>query len=291
MDTSPKTVREYIARAKFHTQRQDLLKSMKALTHALDLLAASQIVGRERIEISILLEEAVRLLMEQDMMKRSVPGGLAYVKGKEREISAMLKRLCTALESVFERRRLEERRKGLADLDEMMILAQAQLNAKEPLEARRLFRRAMEQFGEEEGLLVDIGNRLMLAGLPAEATEYFQKSIEVAPGDIRGFALLAQCLEALGDTDKAEELMKTMLRRFGPDEALLVRVGRAALAHRNWDEALVCVQAALKLNPNNKDAHKIGAEASTRVFGDPKGYLDPGAKRDAAASKTIHVDF
>ncbi len=294
MDTSPKTVREYIARAKFHTQKQDLLKSMKALAHALDLLAASQIFGRERIEIGILLDEAVRLLMEQDMMKRFLPNGLGYTKGKERELSHTLKRLAAALEEALAKRRIEERRKGLMELDELMLSAQAELDKKEPLEARRLFRKAMEQYGEEHGLLVDIGTRLMLAGLPAEACEYFQKSIEVAPGDVRAFMLLSQCLEGLGEVEKAEELLKTILRRFGPDEAILMRLGKAALARRKWDEALVCVQATLKVNPQNQEAHKVGAEVGTRLFGDAKAYLLDNPKRAAKASttsKTITVDF
>lgn len=291
MDASPKTVREYIARAKFHLQRNDILKTLKALAHALDLLAASQIFGRERIEIGVLLDEGVRLLMEQDMMKRSVPGGLAYVKGKEKDLSATLKRLAAALEEALNKLRTEERRKGLMELDELILGAQEQLDKKEPLEARRLFRKAVEQFGEEPGLYVDIGNRLMLAGLPNEATEYFQKSIETSQNDMRAYILLTQCMEALGETDKAEDLMRATLRRFGPNEAILVRLGKAALARRNWDEAMACARGALELNPSNQEAQRFGSEASTRIFGDPKGFLEPEAKRSEAAGKEIKLDF
>ncbi len=291
MDASPKTVREYIARAKFHLQRNDILKTLKALAHALDLLAVSQIFGRERIEIGVLLDEGVRLLMEQDMMKRSVPGGLAYVKGKEKDLSATLKRLAAALEEALNKLRTEERRKGLMELDELILGAQEQLDKKEPLEARRLFRKAVEQFGEEPGLYVDIGNRLMLAGLPNEATEYFQKSIETSQNDMRAYILLTQCMEALGETDKAEDLMRATLRRFGPNEAILVRLGKAALARRNWDEAMACARGALELNPSNQEAQRFGSEASTRIFGDPKGFLEPEAKRSEAAGKEIKLDF
>jgi pentatricopeptide repeat protein len=292
MDTSPKTVREHIARSKFCTQRQDILRSLKELATALDLLAASQIFGRERIDIGILMEEAVRLLMEQDMMKRSVPGGLSYVKGKEKELSAMLKRLAAVLEGVLAKRRVEERRRALLELDELMIAAQAELGKKEPLEARKLFRKAMEQFGEEQGLLIDIGTRLLLAGLPAEATEYFQKGMEAEPNDPRSYNMLIQCLEAMGDLDKAEDLMKATLRRFGPNEGLLVRVGRGALARRNWDEALNAVAVALKINPNNQEAHKIASEASTRVYGSPTGYLSTDSKpASKAPSKEIKIDI
>ncbi|MDO9632159.1 MAG: hypothetical protein Q7I92_09705, partial [Humidesulfovibrio sp.] len=76
MDTSPKNVREHIARSKFFLQRKDLLRSLKSLGLALELLGAGQIFGRERIEIDILMEEAVRMVMEQEALKAAFPGGL-----------------------------------------------------------------------------------------------------------------------------------------------------------------------------------------------------------------------
>ena len=93
MDASPKSVREHIARSKFYLQRKDVLRSLRALSLALGALVGAQIVGRERIEIGILMEEAVRLLMEQDVLKRAVPGGLTYKKGQERELAAQLTRM------------------------------------------------------------------------------------------------------------------------------------------------------------------------------------------------------
>ncbi len=299
MDASPKAVREHISRTKFYTQRGDILRAMRALAQSMGLLATGKIVGRERIEIGIFLEEAVRLLADQDMMKRLLPGGLKYAKGKEREVAVQLTRMADALEEAMRKRRVEERRKRLVELDEIILGAQDQLREKAPLEARRLFRKAMEQFGEEPGLPVDIGTRLFMAGLAQESMEYFQKGMELNPGDPRPYNYLSQCHEILGEADKAEEMIRTTLRRFGPNEGLYVRLGKAALARRNWDEALNCAQGALAINPINDEAHRIGAEASTRVYGNPKGYLrseakEPGAAQprpQAAPAKEIKLDF
>lgn len=299
MDASPKSVREHIARAKFCTQRGDLLKAMRALAHAMELLATGKVVGRERIEIGVFLDEAVRLLADLDMMKRLLPGGLKYAKGKEREVAAQLNRMAGALEEAMRKRRVEERRKRLGELDELILGAQEELRNKAPLEARRLFRKALESFPDEPGLPVDIGTRLFMAGLVSESMEYFQKGMELNPNDPRSYNYLSQCHEALGDADKAEEMIRSILRRFGPNEGLYVRLGKAALARRNWDEALNCAQGALALNPGNQEAHRIGGEASTRVFGDPKGYLKTGdkgasgsqAKPQGQPSKEIKVDF
>ena len=290
MDASPKSVREHIARSKFYLQRKDVLRSLRALSLALGALVGAQIVGRERIEIGILMEEAVRLLMEQDVLKRAVPGGLTYKKGHERELAAQFTRMADVLESLMEKARHEERRKRLAELDGLILSGQAELDKKEPLEARKYFRRAVELYGEEPGLFVDVGTRLMLAGLPGEAAEYFQKSIEAAPTDARAYGMLAQCQEALGDEPKAEETLKATLRRFGPDEALLARLARSALARRAWNEALDHAMGALAINPNNRDGLRCAETASTHIYGDPKGYLNPDEHKKSAG-KTVELNF
>lgn len=276
MEASPKNVREYIARSKFYLQRKDVLRSLRALAQGLDLLTGSQIFGRERIEISILMEEAVRLLGEHEAIKRAVPGGLSYKKGQERELSNSLKRMADILESLLGKAEVEARRKRLAELDELVLAGQAELDKKQPLEARKFFRRAMESYGDEPGLLVDLGNRLMLAGLVAEATEYFLKNIDLAPTDPRAYTFLGQCYDALGDGQKAEEIIKAALRRFGPNEAMLVRLAKGALDRRAWNEALVAAQAALEVNPTSRDALKYAEAASERVYGSAQGYLKGG---------------
>lgn len=272
MDASPKNVREHIARSKFYLQRKDILRSLRALAHSLELLAGSQIFGRERIEISILMEEAVRLMGEQEVIKRAVPAGLSYKKGQERELSSSLTRMADVLETLLGKAEVDARRKRLAELDELVLAGQAELDKKEPLEARKFFRRAMDGFGDEPGLLVDLGKRLMLAGLPAEAMEYFQKSIEAAPTDQRAYEYLAQCLDAAGDTLKAEEILKAALKRFGPSEAPLVRLAKGALERRNWTEALNHAQAALELNPTSRDANRHAEAASQHIYGTPRGF-------------------
>jgi tetratricopeptide (TPR) repeat protein len=273
MDTSPKNVREHIARAKFFLQRKDLLKSLRALGLSLELLASGQIFGRERIEIDVLMEEAVRLVMEQEALKAAFPAGLAHKKGKERELSATLDRVANALEAVLGRARKEERRKQLVELDELVLGGQAALDQSQPLEARKLFRRAVDLCGEEPGLYADIGNRFLLAGLLAEAVEYLQKNIELAPGDMRAYPALAQCFDAQGDSEKAEEVLRAALRRFGPVEAMNLRLAKGSLERRNWAEALANAQEALKLNPMNQEAQRLAAAASQHIYGDPQAYL------------------
>lgn len=280
MDTSPKNVREHIARSKFFLQRKDLLKSLKSLGLALELLGSGQIFGRERIEIDILMEEAVRMIMEQSALKAAFPAGLAHKKGKERELSATFIRVANALELVLGKARKEERRKMLAELDELVLAGQAELDRKQPMEARKHFRRAVELCGDEPGLHADIGNRFLLAGLLAEALEYLQKNIEVAPGDQRAYPALAQCYDSLGEPDKAEEVLHAALRRFGPIEAMNLRLAKGALERRKWADALANAKEVLKQNPTNQEGQRLAAAASERIYGDPEAYLRENPQAD-----------
>lgn len=271
MDVSPKTVREQIARAKFHLQRGDLLRTLRGLAGALLDLSGAQIFGRDRIEIGVLLEEALRQLAEQDAIKRAMPGGLPYKKGQERELAQCLTRLGDALESVLEKARVEARRRKLAELDELVLSGQEQLAKKEFLEARRIFRRAAEAHGDEPGLYADLGNRFLLAGLPAEAAEFFQRAMEAAPADQRAHFLLVQCHDALGEGLKAEDLAKGALRRFGYNESLHLRLAKGALERREWNEALTNAQAVLDQSPQSAEAGRIAAVANAKVYGEGKG--------------------
>jgi tetratricopeptide (TPR) repeat protein len=181
--------------------------------------------------------------------------------------------------------------KRLAELDELMLGGQAELDQKRPMEARKFFRRAAEVHGEEPGVFFDIGNRLLLAGLWAEAIEYLQKSIEVAPTDGRAYPALAQCHDALGEGEKAEDVLKALLRRFGANESVHVRLAKGAIERRNWDEALLNAQGALKLNPQNQEAHRAAAAASERIYGNPQAYLSADAKPAPGAVKEIKLDL
>lgn len=273
MDVSPKNIREQIARSRYLLQRKDVLRALRVFSSALAALAGAQIFGRERIEIGILLEEAVRSLMEQESLARALPAPLAYKKGQERELAATLGRLADALESVLEKARLDERRRRMAELDELVLAGQAELERKQPLEARKYFRKAAESFADEPGLFTDLGNRLMLAGLTAEAADLFQRAIEAFPADARAYTLLSQCQDALGEGAKAEETVKAALRRFGPSEAGYLRLAKGALERQAWGEALMNAQAALEQNPTGREARSMAEAASTRVYGDAQGYL------------------
>ena len=267
MSASAKTVKEFIARAKSYIQRNDYLRTLKALCQALELLHGSQIFGRERFEVNVVLDEVLRDLSGMKQIKRVFPQGIQYQKGQEKVLWRTLKRMHDKLQAAIEKVQMEKIRGQKMELDEMLIKAQEFLVKKEPLEARKLFRKASEMFPDEKNLPVDIGNRLMMAGLFMEALEYFKRGQEVDASDPRPYQFSMLCYEAVGELGKAEDVLKDTIRRFGGNESLYLRMGKLATQKRNWSEAYDALAQVLQLNPTNQDAHKLLKQVGPRIFG------------------------
>lgn len=289
MSASAKTVKEFIARAKSYIQRNDYLRTLKALCQALELLHGSQIFGRERFEVNVLLDEALRDLSGMKQIKRVFPQGIQYQKGQEKTLWRTLKRMHDKLEAALEKVRMEQIRAQKMDLDEMLIKAQEFLAKKEPLEARKLFRKASEMFPDEKNLPVDIGNRLMMAGLFVEALEYFKRGQEVDTADPRPYQFSILCYEAVGELDKAEDVVKETVRRFGGNESLFLRMGKLATQKRNWSEAYDALAQVLQFNPTNQEALKLMKQVGPRIFGagfDPTQSIPGKAPKGAGGQSS-----
>lgn len=292
-----KDIKENIARAKSYIQRNDYLRTLKCLALALQDLLRSQVFGREKFEIAALLDEALSDLNRMKMIKRLIPDGIRYERGKEKLLHQKFVRLHGTLEAAIKKAKLEQTRKSLMQLDELLIAGQQHLEKGEQLEGRKLFRKASEHFGHVEGINSDIGNRLLMAGLAQEAMDYLQKAVEVDPKDRRAYPLIVRAWELLGELDKAEDVVNDTMRRFGANESLHLKLAQIAMAKRDWSKAHDAAQAVLNINPLHPEANKIVKKVEPRIFAGggsrrptaAKGKAPGGAKK--APGKAIKLDM
>jgi predicted Zn-dependent protease len=295
MSVTAKEIREDIARARAACQKGDLLRCLGCLRDAVDGLVGNKVFGREKFEIEALFVEALRDLNGLRTMQRVMPRGVHYVRGKERELHAKLSHLHSKLKEAIDRARLEKLRKRMLDLDESLLAAQVHLKKKEEMEARKLFRRAADQFAEQPGLLSDIGTRMLMGGLVQEAVEYLRKGLEENSRDERAHSSLIMCYEVLGQMDKVEEAIKNAIRMLGPREDLYIRLGKVALSRRNWSTVLNVAEAVLKKNPLNVEARKLRNQVRPKIYG--KGAAPGAAGANAAKpapakpKKSIKLDL
>ncbi len=262
-----KTIKEHIARAKAYVGKQDVLRSLHSLCEALGGLLKAQVFGREKFEIIILIEEVMRLLNQYPEVKEAAGGDLTFPKGQEKTLYLGLRRLLASIQETRARGKQEATRAQKMDLDELILAGQAHLNQKNFLEARKFFRRATERYPEERGVLVDVGQRLLKAGQFVEAVEYLERGLERDPTDSRSYTHLVTCFEALVEDEKAEEMLTTILKRFGGNESVFLRLAKLHLKRRKFSEAYDAADQALAKNPLSRDAVKILDAVGPKLYG------------------------
>lgn len=267
MSVSAKTIREDIARARAYAAKDNYLKALAALARALQGLNGSQVFGREKFEVQALLEEAFRDLNGMKMIEKLFPKGIKYQRGKEKAAYVTLKRLHDKLEEAMEKSKLARQRKRLAVLDDNLLKAQELIKKGDPLEGRKLFRKASEYYTDIEGLDSDIGTRLLMGGLPGEAVEYFKRALDKYASDQRAHNGIIMAYEALGEMEKAAEAIKDAMRRLGGSESLQLKLAKISVERRDWSEAYNNAKSVMERNPLNTEAEKIIKQVEPRIFG------------------------
>ena len=285
MKPQAKEIREHVARARAYANKLNIVKSLRSLSDGLELLLQSQVFGREKFELGILVDEVLRTLSAQDEFKRFVPQGLKYTKGQERQMFLVARKLADKIEEIYEKARMEEVRKSKNLIDGMILQGQSLLDKKDNVAARKMFYKVVEKFPDEIGLAVDCGQRLIMAGQFQDAIDFLEKGIKADPKDTRPYSHLVTCYESMGDLEKAEALIKDILRRHGANESIYTRLAKLYIKLRKWSEAYDAAEQALSFNEFSPDALKIKEKAASRVFSGGKAKAKGGGTVDFNVSK------
>lgn len=265
MSTQIRTVKEHLVRAKTQTGKEDAPKALAAVIEALLLLEDTQIFGRDKAEVELLLGEVLRQASGLAEIKALQPAGLVHKKGQEKVLLGQVRQTLRSLLAIREREELLRNRSYKNAIDQAVLGAQRLLDAGDQIEARKMFRRAAEEFSGEPGLLQDIGSRLLKAGLTQESLEYLLKAVDSAPRDPRPYGYLVMAYDKLGDLHSAEEAVMTALRNFGPSERIYLRIARLRMSAQRWKDAHEAAQTALEYNPGSGEARKIMAEMAAKL--------------------------
>ncbi|MBU1248180.1 MAG: hypothetical protein KKB70_05745 [Proteobacteria bacterium] len=299
MSLEAKNIREDIARSRAAAQKNDLLRTLEYLRDAAWGVTTLQVYGREKFEIEALFVEALKDLNRLKTMKKVMPKGLSYRRGNEKQLHATLSRLHSKLEQAIEKARIQRERQRMAALDTLLVGAQNQLKEKNEMEARKLFRKAAEEFKDIPGILSDIGTRMAMGGLVSEAVEYLVRSIDMNSRDNRAHQSLIMCYEGLGELAKAEDAVGNAIKFLGPSEPRFIKLANIAMARTEWDTAMHAAERVLKNNPLSVEAKKIAAKCRPKVYRSSTSAIDLSGNGKASTqaakkpnpAKTIKLDF
>ncbi len=271
MKEDAKAIREHVARAKAYASRFEILKTLSSLCDALKMLNTSTVFGREKFEVEILIDEVLRTLSGMSQLKSIFPNGLSLKKGQEAKLYKTLRAIHDKIQTAIEQAEMEKMREYKLSIDKAILAGQKLLDAKNFVEAKRIFRKAADKFADEPGIDQDIGGRLIRAGLPQDALEYLEAAIQKDPRDPRPYTHLVMAYEMLGELEKGIELTRDALRNFGPNDRTYLIQARLFFKLKKWDEAFDAAEAALAINPLAAAAQKIIDKVKPRIFGKGKG--------------------
>lgn len=262
-----KDVLAHINRAKAYAKKYEAVRAMQALKEALDMLPKVKgTMSRDRAEICAHGNEVLRTLSGMKELAKVLPPGMKLEKGNEKAVRDHLHKVLAAFEKAKKRIELTTGRNRYEQLDALMIKGQKLLAEGKAVEARSTFRQARSEFGDEPGLLQDIGQKLLTAGLTQEALEYLEAARKADPRDPRSYASLTSAYEALGDLERAAQIVTEAYRNFGPSEKLFVRMAEVAVKRKHWSEAFDAAKQALEINEHSQQAKRIYDTVSPKVL-------------------------
>lgn len=130
-------------------------------------------------------------------------------------------------------------------------LAVAQLASGELGEAERSFARALEEQPNAPDTHQNLGRLLAQQGRWPEAAREFEEAARLRPGNPEDRLLLAQTLQTLGESARAETLARTLLDELPQRAEPAIVLAVAALQRKDKDGALAWLERALAAQPEN----------------------------------------
>lgn len=252
-----KTVTEQLNRAKGYFHRHESEKALMGAAGAFKLYLQAGVVGRDAMQLQLGLTEMAQLVNRMEEVKRFLPDGIPYAKGKEKQF---LVALATVIKKYAEEKAKEDREATRArklKIDRLLSKGLRMLQAKKPHEALEAFDAAVELYVDEDKLFCMVGERLVENGFPKEAQRYLERAVKTIGDDAGAVSALITARMATGEKAKAMELAPR-LEELAPDKPDSLALAAEAYA-RGGDKARAAAAAkqALGLNPRHARSKKI----------------------------------
>ncbi|MDR2503116.1 MAG: tetratricopeptide repeat protein [Deltaproteobacteria bacterium] len=260
----PASVTQNIARAKAFLHKGEPLRAVEAMMDALNLFEPKKIVGKAKYETEILLMECVDELSHSPKVaeflksiSKSKDPRIAYAPGQEEQLSMVLPLIHKALKEDEELQ--EHALSGNSDERKSTLWMKGTSMLKEGNAARgkALLRRLAEDFGNEPGVYIMVGEALFQANLGMDAADFLEKAIEADPGDSKAYGYLANVYTEMREFAKAERIYKLVLKRFGKNYKTLINFGNLYRAWNKRDDAYDIAKMALQEAPGNPEAEEL----------------------------------
>lgn len=272
-DTPSKQAKEHIARAKGALGKADAVKAMQNGFEAARILKSGKIFGRERFEVDVLMNEfVVEYNKNPEVRSHFTSRGIhatpycRYERGKEKALMDFFQETIEAFRLEEEKEENKQAEKRENTKQKWLDQAQKLLDEGDTAKAKIYLRRVADTYGDEPGVLTDVGARLLGAGLFFEAGEVLEEAFEKNQKDSKALAYAVKAYRNAREFPKMEKLYKTALKVFGSHPKTLLNMAKMYLDWHKWDEAYNHAKQAYDGDRNLSEAKEIMETTGKRIF-------------------------
>uniref|UniRef100_B8J3W6 Tetratricopeptide domain protein n=1 Tax=Desulfovibrio desulfuricans (strain ATCC 27774 / DSM 6949 / MB) TaxID=525146 RepID=B8J3W6_DESDA len=271
LTTAPKDIRENIARAVGYLRRDEVERSLLAMSEALRRMAEVRMLRSARAELDIQISEFLASLIHHQTMQPLLdpehtgkPRSIPFQQGKEAALATVLDGLGRILQKEAENcvqaelAARMERKKHLIETG-LQFVREGQT-----AKGRAFLKRVVEEFSREDGIRVQVGQIFSTAGLYQEAAEMYEEAITIQPREPAAYTGAVAAWMELREYEKAENIYKAVLRTFGGHPSTFGKMAALYLAWRKRQAAEDMAFRALQEDPGQPDALEVIAALERR---------------------------
>jgi len=124
---------------------------------------------------------------------------------------------------------------------------------------RAFLKRIVEEFGDEDGIRLQMGQIFAAAGLFAEAAAMYEEAMTLQPREAAAYTGAVAAWMELREYEKAEAVYKAVLRTFGGHASTFGKMAKMYLAWHKKHDAEESALRALQTDPEQPDALEVMA--------------------------------
>lgn len=267
MLSSKKDIKDNLGRALRALRRHDFRKAMSEAIFGLEHKREQKLMGPARIEINTMIEDFCKEFSTHPFIVKFLArqGIHAHIFLKynpeqtkvDQVFIDRFKALIKALEDDQAKRVKDKEYRLVKEKNAWLQQGKECFADNEHPRGRSFFHRVADKFGDEPGVLQELGEIMYEHEHLKEAAAYLKKSISKFPSQDKAYRLLAQTYTDLEEFEEAEELYKTALKTFGAHPMTLVNFGKMYLAWRKKNKAYDYARQALKADPDLEEAKEL----------------------------------
>ncbi len=249
-------VRKALGQASMSVKQGKAVGAVQAVQDSMNLLLSTPLMKSERTEFVQLIDNALVAISGDALVRSLFPLQLRYVAGQERELQDNLRDLMEALSENVR----EEAQKALREREEKKLADFArgvEELTTDQAKGRATFASLAREFPRDAQLLGDIGEAMLKAQLYEDAVRYLTEALDQKPDMLPFYNVIGMALRKLEQYEVAETYYLRASQYLRHDPNLYFNIGRLYVDWKKWSKARSAAMAALKLNPEFKEAQKL----------------------------------